>query len=463
MGILSRFASTKRNTIQKNIGRGTLSLTVAAGLSLVTAAAFADDPTSMAPPIETSAPQTIDSSGPNGVNTSADSVFNWQEIPVNQQVPLVRAAFDKGGYQLYDTAGETIIVPFTNQNLYVMKFAQSTNGKLYFMNEGGYPVLYVPENGYLENATVSGAHWYPFGQDFHPSEPVFLGVAPSYTEFIDMGWYPDEVCYGGYYGHTSFLAGGLFLPTVGLFFEFGGHPYYGWDGYRHYYRDHPDFYHTDYYRRDFYHDAGHPYGGYSHPFNGAGRPFYAHRNFGGPGGAGGHFGSVRTFRGASGAGNGSRGYTVNHNSFTINHNNYSGGQRFGGSQSDSSRTFRGASNFGQGASSFRSSSHNYSGAASYGGQSTRTVSGFGQSSRNFSSGHSFSGGGGRSAGSSRNSGGDRNSGGRKSPIIFGLIQRQKGRPSGRPFFVLNTAKPVSLKHQHRLGLFIKYSFKVGIL
>jgi hypothetical protein len=255
-----------------------LSMATAMGLLLITASAFADDPVTMAPPIgNASAAQPLD--GAPG-NASADSVFNWTEIPQNEQVPIRRATFDQGGYQLYDTVGETIVVPFTNENLYVMKFGQSKNGKMYFINTGDYPLLYVPKNGYLENATVSGARWYPFSQDFHPEQPVFLGIAPSWPTFIDMGWYPGMSYWGGYWCNTSFIAGGIFLPTIGLFFEIGGHPYYGWPAYRSYCFYHPAPYRITYYRPDFYRWANRPY--WEHrPFVGAGGTHWADRSLGG--------------------------------------------------------------------------------------------------------------------------------------------------------------------------------------
>ena len=410
--------NTAKTSFKKNISRGALSLAVAAGLSLAAGTAFAqDDPTSMAPPVQSSAPAGLGA----GTNAAADSVFNWQEIPANQQVPLTRAAFDQGGYQLYDTAGETIVVPFTNQNLYVMKFATSPNGSLYFENQGGYPVLYVPKGGFLENATVSGARWYPFGQNFHPTEPVFLGIAPSYPEFIDLGWYPDTFFYGGYYGNTPFLEGGVFLPTIGLFFSIGGHPYYGWNSYHNYFFGHPGFYHTGYYNRNFYHYAGSNYRSFAAGrrfggFSGGGGYAYNHGGFGGNSAAarfGGSGFSGRTFRGTSNFGNNSRNYS---SSRSVTVNNYGGGaQRFGGSQSSGSgRTFRGASNYsgGQsyggasrfgsqgGSSSFGGGSHSFSGSSRSfgGGQSSRSFSG---GSRGVSSGggsHSVSSGGGNRGG-----------------------------------------------------------------
>ena len=414
--------SKSRNITQtsRNITRGAAVLAVAAGLSLAAGTAFADDPTTMAPPVQSGAPEfgggsLIDNrsgaldNGGSGVNASADSVFNWQEVPADQQVPLTRATFDQGGYQLYDTQGETIVVPFTNQNLYVMKFAASPNGTLYFENTGGYPVLYVPSGGFVENATVSGARWYPFGKassDFHPAEPVFLGIAPSYPEFIDLGWYPDTYFYGGYYGHTSFLEGGVFLPTVGLFFSIGGHPYYGWNGYHRYYEDHPGFHHISYYNRNFYHYAGSNYrtfasdrrfgggyrdgGGFSYHSNGnryyhAGGSYAGRAGFVGRSGFGGNS-NGRTFRGASGFGGGHAGGIFNHSGGgSFSHN---GGQNFGGGQhggiggaQTSTHTFRGSFGGGQ-------NGQHYSGGQPFGGGSQNSGS-----SRSFGGGsHSFSGG-----------------------------------------------------------------------
>ena len=93
------------------------------------------------------------------------NVFDWTDVPQNQVVPVERAAFDAGGYQIYDTTGDTIVVPFTNNNLYVMEFAKSTDGTMYFVNDGNEPILYVPRGGYLENATVPGYCPFWYGRD----------------------------------------------------------------------------------------------------------------------------------------------------------------------------------------------------------------------------------------------------------------------------------------------------------
>lgn len=259
---------------------------------LLPATAFCDPPTAMAPPVAAQSDQV-------GAADS-DSVFQWTEVPENQQVPLTRAVFDQNGYQLYDTVGETIQVPFANNNLYVMKFALSPTGDMYFVNTGDYPVLYVPQNGYLENASVPGARWYPFSDTFHPAQPVFLGVAPSWSAFIGMGWYPNMVFYGGYYSHSAFVAGGVFLPTVGLSIVIGGTPYHSWAGYHNYYIGHPG--------PTFAHGA--PFTP-AHEFRGAlggghWGPGAADHSFGGPsvgrpsaGGPSGHFGpsASHMFRG----------------------------------------------------------------------------------------------------------------------------------------------------------------------
>jgi len=221
-----------------------VSAILALGMVGITGVAFADPPVAMAPPVD-NPPATTTTS-------HTENIFNWDEIPANQQVPLNHAVFDHGGYQLYDTVGETIVVPFANQNLYVMKFAVSPNDTLYFVNEGGTPVLYIPRDGYLENATVPGAKWYPFSADFHPATPVFLGVAPSYPDYVDIGWYPNTVIYGGYYCSTPFIAGGVFLPTIGLTFIIGGHPYHGWHEFHDYVVIHPGPYHVRYFHEGIY-------------------------------------------------------------------------------------------------------------------------------------------------------------------------------------------------------------------
>jgi hypothetical protein len=300
-----------------------------------------DDGTAMAPPVTSDdAPPVDDTTG----TPSASTVFNWQEVPVNQQVPIQRAVFDKGGYQLFDTVGETIVVKYKNDNLYVMKFAVSQNDSMYFVNTGTSPVLYVPEGGYLENATVDGARWYPFTQDFQPATPVFLGCAPSWDDYCNIGWYPDMYCYGGYYCDEPFGVG-LFGPTFGLDIVFGGHRFGGWGAYIGFCGDYP---------------APFAIGFFDEPVYGyIGRGYWGGRSFRGFVGPGGH---ARGFGGAFGHGFGG---------------GYSGGRGFGGGYGSSGHVFRGGSGGFGGAFHDGSNGANFRGGGSFGGGFRGGSGGFG--------------------------------------------------------------------------------------
>ena len=428
----------------KKASRGGKTLAAALGLLFLTGAAFADDPLSMAPPISSAETQSADGAS---VNAGPDTVFNWAEVPQNQQVPIKRAVFDQGGYQLYDSQGETIVVPFTNQNLYVMKFGRSDNGSFYFVNEGSVPVLYVPDNGYLENATVPGAHWYPFSEEFHPSHPVFIGIAPSWHEYVEMGWYPGMYCHGGYWGETSFIGGGIFLPTLGLFFVIGDHHYYGWNHYHDYYFDHPAPYRTEYFHRDVYrwaarpHEEGRYFGGADHRGSGYhsfgngrtygdGRTYSDGRTFGGGREAGGDhsYYAHRTFGGVVRSNDSGHTVTGGHVfrgdgsvSAADGSHSFGGGRTYG---SDSGRTYDGSHVFGGVRPS--ENSHSADSPRTFGGGGeTRSFHGGYTRSEGGSAGHTFGGGdrptnqGGRSSNSAdrstrggsdrsaRDSGGDR--------------------------------------------------------
>jgi hypothetical protein len=222
--------------LMTGISRWLLTGFALAAMLALTVAARADDPVAMA----TGGQSAVDQPAPGGAaDDTQDSVFNWSEVPANQQVPITRAVFDETGYQLYDTAGETIEVPFAGDNLYVMKFAVSQTGEMYFVRDGDTPILYVPDGGYLENATVQGARWYPFTPDFQPTQPVYDGIAPSWDDFVDMGWYPDMACWGGYWSSAPYFDGGVFLPMVGFTFVIGGHSCFGWAAYHTWCGGHP--------------------------------------------------------------------------------------------------------------------------------------------------------------------------------------------------------------------------------
>lgn len=199
----------------------------------ISAPAKSDSAVDLAPPVA-SAPAP---------SSSSDMIFNWKEIPVDTKVPLTKATFDQGGYQLYDEVGETIVVPFDNNNLYVMKFAQTTEPNFYFTNQDGVPVLYVPAGGYLENAAVPGATWFPFSEKFHPAQPVFIGIAPSWTAFVSMAWYPNMVVHCGYWTSRPYVSGVIVTPAFAFSIVLGGTHYHGWNPYLGYVRVHPAPFH----------------------------------------------------------------------------------------------------------------------------------------------------------------------------------------------------------------------------
>jgi hypothetical protein len=189
-------------------------------------------PVTMAPPVAPPAPVAA-------APASNGEVYNWRDVPAGQQVPVTRAVFDQGGYQLYAASGETIVVPFENQNMYVMKFGR-TSGDMYFVNEGNTaPTLYVREGQGLQNAAAQGALWYPFPQNYAYTRPVYVGIAPSWSAYTSMGWYPGMHYYGGYSSYNPWVSGAVFGAMAGLMVNVGGRPYYGWNSYSTYYRSNP--------------------------------------------------------------------------------------------------------------------------------------------------------------------------------------------------------------------------------
>jgi hypothetical protein len=155
-------------------------------------------------------------------------IFDWRETPRNQQIEVVRAVFDASGYLLYDTNGQIISVPFAG-NLYALQFGK-TSGAMYFVNEGdSVPTLYLPDGAFLENAAVSGARWYPFPQRYYYSRPVFLGPAPSWDAYCNMGWYPGMAVYGGYWGTSPWRTGIVYSPMSSLTISIGTRICRDWD------------------------------------------------------------------------------------------------------------------------------------------------------------------------------------------------------------------------------------------
>ena len=314
------------------------------------------------------------------ISPAGQNVFQWQDVPQNRQVPITRAVFDKGGYQLTDDQGETIVVPFTDQNLYVLRFGQTT-GSMYFVNDGTTPTLYIPRGGYLENASAQGARWYPFPQSYDYTTPVYVGPAPSWSEWVGMGWYPDMVYYGGYYGYEPWSFGVAFDAFPGLYFSIGGRPYYGWNAYHTYYS-----YHS--YNRSYVRD-GARFGGYNAGRRGSNDFGSRPSQYGGAGGYGGHSGY--------GGGNaGSTGSAAGHSS--------GGGQAGGPYSTSTPRTFRG----GQGGPGSSQGGATYGGGHTNSGRFGGYNGGYSHSSMGGRSGN-YSGGGGFGGGMS-GGGGYANSG-----------------------------------------------------
>lgn len=182
---------------------------------------------------------------------SLDGVYYGFEVPANRAVQIQRAVFNQDGYQLLDKAGETINVPFFTDNLYILQFAVANGAAMYFQYADGHPVLYVPKNGYLietppyTSATDfysyqdTGVYWYPFTKDFYPSDPVFLGPAPTWPAFLNMPWYPHVRIEGGYMSSRPVGPGVSVAPTPGLLFVVDGHPYKDWAGFMSYLAVHP--------------------------------------------------------------------------------------------------------------------------------------------------------------------------------------------------------------------------------
>lgn len=157
-------------------------------------------------------------------------IFDWREVPQGQPIPIARAVFDSNGYLLTDDNGQLISVPFGG-NLYALQFGK-TNGAMYFVNNGNsVPTLYVPEGGYLENAVVSGARWFPFPQRYFYTRPVYLGPAPSWDAYCDMGWYPGMTLYGGYWGTSPWRTGIIYSPMSCLTISVGTRYWNTWDDY----------------------------------------------------------------------------------------------------------------------------------------------------------------------------------------------------------------------------------------
>ena len=348
-------------------------------------------PVSQAPPLGGVGPGYNAPMQANAGPQGSAGVYQWQDVPVNQQVPISRAVFDQGGYQIFALSGETIVVPFANQNLYVMKFGQ-TSGNPYFVNEGNAPVLYLGPGGFLENASAQGARWYPFSQGYAYSQPVYVGLAPTWSDYVGMGWYPGMHYYGGLWGISPFHP--VWMP--GFYINIGGTRYNSYRSYRTYYTTHNN-----------YVPLRTVYNNYSQRSTGSFGSGRASSGFGSRPGSTGSFGSGRS----SGFGGRSSGFgspSGSTGSFGSRRTVPSGSTgTFGGGRSGSGGS--GQSSFGSGRSTFGGGT---SGRSSFGGGTPGYSNTPRSSGGSFGGGRSSSGGsfgGGRSSGGSF--GGGRSSGG----------------------------------------------------
>ena len=168
------------------------------------------------------------------------NVYDWRRIPVGQRILVASASFDREGYQITTPDG-VIVAPFANQNLYVMKFARSLSGGTYFVNQGDAPALYLAEGFGLRNAAAQGAMWHPLPPSYQPTNPVYVGLAPSWDEYLGMGWYPGMTYYGGLYS-PYYQPGMVFHSwTPGYMVNIGGRPYANYRAYSSYYHATPGF------------------------------------------------------------------------------------------------------------------------------------------------------------------------------------------------------------------------------
>ena len=376
-----------------------------------------------APPVANVPTPPVNAAPPLGgdampAQASQNGAYHWRDVPANENVSVVRATFDQGGYQIYAQSGEIIAVPFENQNLQVLKFGRSQNGTMSFVNENGAsPILYVPNGGYLENAAAAGAKWYPLPNDFSYTRPVYVAIAPSWNAWTTMGWYPGMAMYGGMWGYNPGLA---FAWMPSFYVNIGGSRYNGWGGYSSYYNSNPGYVRNSVVYRNY--NTARP--GSSSGFgtgrgmarSSSGSGYRSSGGFGrssgssGFGRSSGGFGSSRPSSGSSGFGSGNgRSFGGSGGSFG------SGGSGFG-----SSRPSFGSSGSSGGSSAFgRSSSGSFSGQRSTGSSfgSGRTSGGsFSGSGSSFGSGRSSgsSFGGSSSSGGSFRSSGSSSGGGRSS-------------------------------------------------
>ena len=296
----------------------------------------------MAPPVNQGY-QQAQNGQQSGDQQQSAGVYQWQDVPQGQQVQVTRATFDQGGYQIFAATGETIVVPFVNQNLYALKFGK-TPGQTYFINDGQAPVLYLAPGSYLENAAAQNARWYPIPNDYAYSQPMYVSVAPSWADYAAMGWYPGMNYYGGMWGYHPY--GAVWMP--GMYVSIYGSRYASYTSYHSYYIGHPGYVRTTTVYRNYSSPRGTTFG--SRSFASGSRGSFGSGNrstFGSSANnSRGSFGSgastARPFGGSRPSGGSSFGGSRPSGGSSFGGSRPSGGSSFGGSRPSGGSSFGGS-------------------------------------------------------------------------------------------------------------------------
>ena len=199
------------------------------GLLILSCFAFAQD----------QPPESGNSPAATAAAPKAPEVFGWHDVPEGQVIPVQKSTIDQSGYRIQDTTGETIEVPFVNDDLDAMKFGKSTSGFSYFVNKGEYPVLYLAPGATIESTAAPGARWNPIPSVYPYEEPIYVKMAPDYQSYLGMGWYPNMLVTGGMWGRAPGLP---YYPwTAGYGFYVDRVYYTSWTAYRSYYLHTPGY------------------------------------------------------------------------------------------------------------------------------------------------------------------------------------------------------------------------------
>lgn len=155
-----------------------------------------------------------------------------QDVPRGEEIPVSGVRFDQGGYMVDEKSGDTIDVPFTDHNLNVIRFARSTNGTSYYVNEGEAPVLYIPVGFFLESSVNGLARWQPLPADFAEVRPMYVSMAPSWEEYVHLNFYSEMRWYGGVWGYHA--GSRIIMPGTSIIIGAQRFNYAGYIGYARY-------------------------------------------------------------------------------------------------------------------------------------------------------------------------------------------------------------------------------------